>query len=137
MEGQAHQARVSVSAFYEFIAAQAVREGGFFVLATVAYITKSKHRVFVTAKGFSGILFAIYLHIKKRGNVNQQTEWITTEEAAEIMGVSIRNVQHLCHENKDKEEPDLICQQWGRSWMVNAESARNYIRTNRGKWKSS
>ncbi len=48
-------------------------------------------------------------------------KWITTTEAAEIMGVTVRAVQQLCAQGQ------IVCRQWGkRAWMVSEEAAKSY-----------
>lgn len=50
----------------------------------------------------------------------QETVWIKPAEAAELMGVALRTVQHLC------KTGEINCKQWGRSWMVDKASAEKF-----------
>lgn len=60
----------------------------------------------------------------------QQSEWITTEEAAAIMGIERASVQHLC-----KTEA-IVCQRFGgKIWQVSRESAERYVKTAGGRGK--
>lgn len=59
-----------------------------------------------------------YMSDKKQDN--GLPEWITTTEAAEIMGIHIESVRRLCR-NKT-----IRCRRFGRTWMVNSEDAENY-----------
>ena len=43
-------------------------------------------------------------------------EWVTTTEAAEITGLSMRRIQELCKEGKYK------AQKRGRDWLIEKES---------------
>lgn len=47
-------------------------------------------------------------------------EWITTREAAEIIGVSIKQVSYLLINSRIKGK------KFGRFWMVNKQSAEEY-----------
>jgi hypothetical protein len=64
------------------------------------------------------------LRILAMAEDEKEIEWIQPSEAAEIMGVSIRTVQNLCA-NGD----GFRCKKWGRSWMVDKESALAYVKT--------
>jgi excisionase family DNA binding protein len=52
-------------------------------------------------------------------------EWITTQEAAEIIGVSIKQVSHLLLNGRIKGK------KFGRFWMVDKQSAEEYAASNR------
>jgi hypothetical protein len=60
-------------------------------------------------------------------NEGQKVEWIGTEQAAEIMGVTASNVRYLCKQGL------ITCIHIGKSWGVLREDAENYVRTQRGK----
>ena len=47
-------------------------------------------------------------------------EWITTKEAAEIMGITQQAVQRLCRREV------IECQRFGRWWKVSKASAERY-----------
>jgi excisionase family DNA binding protein len=47
-------------------------------------------------------------------------EWITTVEAANILGVTVAHVSNLLRRG------ELIGQKFGRSWMVNKASVEAY-----------
>jgi excisionase family DNA binding protein len=49
--------------------------------------------------------------------------WITTQEAAAIIGCGKRHVNKLC------EKGDLHCQRFGRVRQVDKASAKEYART--------
>jgi hypothetical protein len=59
----------------------------------------------------------------------QKTEWIGTEQAAEIMGVTASNVRYLCKQGL------ITCIHVGKSWGILREDAENYVRTQRGKFQ--
>jgi hypothetical protein len=63
----------------------------------------------------------------------QEIEWITPAEAAEIMGVTIRTVQHQCQNHPET----FTCKKWGQSWMVDKKSAEAYTKSLGGRPKSS
>ena len=50
----------------------------------------------------------------------QEIEWITPAKAAEIMGIPLRTVQHLC------KNGDIHCKKWGHAWMVDKASAETF-----------
>jgi excisionase family DNA binding protein len=52
-------------------------------------------------------------------------EWITTEEAAQIVGVTPHQIRHLLRERV------LQGQKFARSWMVSRASAEKYAATER------
>lgn len=60
-----------------------------------------------------------------------EIEWITTHEAAKLMGVAVRTVQNLC-----ANDNDFLCKKWGRSWMVDKASALAYKKTLGGRPKT-
>jgi hypothetical protein len=66
--------------------------------------------------------------------VNQETEWISTEQAAVLMEVKVRTVQNLCAKEDDSI---LKCKKWGRDWMVYRESALAYVKTLGGRPRKS
>ncbi|MBK8935099.1 MAG: helix-turn-helix domain-containing protein [Chloroflexi bacterium] len=47
-------------------------------------------------------------------------DWITTDEAADIVGVTAHQIRHLLRNNV------LKGQRFGRSWMVTRRSAEEY-----------
>lgn len=57
--------------------------------------------------------------------VDKEIEWITTAQAAEIMGVSVTNARYLCREGR------IECKKWGRAWMVSRADAEAYQRSKR------
>jgi hypothetical protein len=61
----------------------------------------------------------------------QAQEWIGTEQAAEIMGVTASNVRYLCKHGL------ITCIHVGKSWGILREDAENYVRTERGKFQKS
>lgn len=61
--------------------------------------------------------------------VPKEIEWITTAEAAEIMGVAVRTVQNLCAQETD----EFQCKKWGRSWMVDKAAAIAYKKSEGGR----
>ena len=52
-------------------------------------------------------------------------EWITTQEAAEIIGVTRNHIRYLIQQSK------LEAKKFGRAWMVSRESAEKYAATER------
>jgi len=52
-------------------------------------------------------------------------EWITTQEAAEIIGVSIKQVSYLLLKGHIKGK------KFGRFWMVDKQSTEEYAASNR------
>ena len=68
---------------------------------------------------------------RNRKLVIVEKEWITTAEAADIMGVTPQAVQRLCRKK------GIDCKKHGRDWMVSKTSAENYnpIKTGRPKTK--
>lgn len=61
--------------------------------------------------------------------MSQDVEWITTIEAAEIMGVEQPSVGRLCKSGA------ILCRKWGNYWQVSKESAEAYIKTTGGRGK--
>ena len=55
----------------------------------------------------------------------EQVEWVTTQEAAEIMDVSVSNVYYLCRNER------IECRKWSRVWQVSKQAAEEYERSNR------
>jgi hypothetical protein len=60
------------------------------------------------------------IRVLKMAEQEKEIEWITPAAAAEIMGIPVRTVQHLC------KTGDIECKKWGRSWMVNQASAAKF-----------
>lgn len=59
----------------------------------------------------------------------KQHEWITTNEAAEIMKIHVSNVRYLCREEK------ITCRKFGKAWQVSKQDAEDYVRSGRDpKW---
>jgi excisionase family DNA binding protein len=58
--------------------------------------------------------------VKKMADFNP-TEWITTQEAAELTGYDVTHVRWLVRENR------VIGQKFGRDWMVNRRSIQHYF----------
>ena len=52
-----------------------------------------------------------------------EPEWITTVEAAEIMGVHEESVRRLCRQGK------VEAKKWNREWQVARKSAESYQKT--------
>jgi excisionase family DNA binding protein len=52
-------------------------------------------------------------------------EWITTQEAAEIIGVTRNHVRHLIRHG------ELQAKRFGRAWMVSRKSAEAYAAIDR------
>jgi plasmid maintenance system antidote protein VapI len=61
--------------------------------------------------------------------VSQEAEWITTEAAAEIMGVRPESVQRLC------KNGGILCQKFGMVWQVWRKSAEEYVKSQGGRPK--
>lgn len=63
--------------------------------------------------------------------MDEQHEWISTHEAAEIMGVELTTVSTLCRKGK------LVCRQHGTGqrsiWEVDKTSAMLYRKTKGGR----
>ncbi len=55
----------------------------------------------------------------------QQPEWITAQEAAEIMEVAVSNVYYLCRNKR------IECRKWSRVWQISKQAAEDYERSNR------
>jgi excisionase family DNA binding protein len=53
----------------------------------------------------------------------EKVEWLTTEDAAAIMGVTDETVRRLC---RDKA---INCRKWVRSWQVDKASAEAYVKS--------
>lgn len=61
--------------------------------------------------------------------MSEKIEWITTKEAAEIMGVAASNVRYLCKNER------ITCRKFGIAWQVSKQDAEEYVRSNRNpKW---
>jgi excisionase family DNA binding protein len=52
-------------------------------------------------------------------------EWITTQEAAEIVGVTPNHIRYLIQHSK------IEAKKFGRAWMVSRKSAEEYAETER------
>jgi excisionase family DNA binding protein len=52
-------------------------------------------------------------------------EWITTQEAAEIIGVTRNHIRYLIRNGK------LEAKRFGRAWMVSYKSTEEYAATER------
>lgn len=50
-----------------------------------------------------------------------QPEWITTKQAAELAGYSMRHVRHLITSGK------IEGQRFGRDWQINRAAFLNYV----------
>ena len=51
-----------------------------------------------------------------------QPQWLTTDEAADLMGISARRVRHHAASGR------IIARRAGRDWQIDADSARSYRR---------
>jgi excisionase family DNA binding protein len=60
------------------------------------------------------------IRVLKMAEQEKEIEWITPAEAAEIIGVKLRTVQHLCSKG------EIACKKWGNAWMVDKASAENF-----------
>lgn len=61
--------------------------------------------------------------------LHQEIEWLTTKQAAEIMGITYQAVQRLCRINAVK------CRKFGKVWQVSRTSAEAYKITVGGRGK--
>jgi excisionase family DNA binding protein len=60
---------------------------------------------------------------------DNEIEWITTQEAAEIMGIHEESVRRLCRKGEIK------ARKFGISWMVGKKAAETYERDYGGRPK--
>lgn len=57
-------------------------------------------------------------------------EWITSKEAAEIMGIDPASVAHLC------KTGGIICRRFGgKIWQIRKDTAESYVKTKGGRGK--
>jgi excisionase family DNA binding protein len=54
------------------------------------------------------------------------TKWITTAEAADIMGVTVSYVRQLARNDR------IRARRWGRDWQIERRSAEAFERDSRG-----
>ena len=58
--------------------------------------------------------------------INQMDdEWITTDDAARIAGVTAHQIRHLL------KQGTILGQKFGRSWMVDSQSVEAYAKRDR------
>lgn len=62
-------------------------------------------------------------------DMEQETEWLTTGQAAVIMGITPQAVQALC------KRGGIECRRFGTWWQVSREAAENYEKTVGGRGK--
>ena len=62
-------------------------------------------------------------------NMTEETVWLTTTEAAEIMGITPQAVQNLC------KRGGIECRRFGYWWQISKEVAENYEKTVGGRGK--
>lgn len=60
-------------------------------------------------------------------NEAKETEWITTQQAAEIMQIERHTVAEYCRRGT------ITCMKFGRDWMVARQEAEEFKRTQRGR----
>jgi DNA-directed RNA polymerase specialized sigma24 family protein len=61
--------------------------------------------------------------------VEKETEWLTTIEASEIMGIKPKTIANYCSSGK------LECRKFGRDWQVSRASAIGFVKSNVGRPK--
>ena len=61
--------------------------------------------------------------------VTKDTEWLTTVEAAGIMGIDRDTVANYCRLGK------LECRKFGRDWQVSRAAAERFVKSNVGRPK--
>lgn len=59
----------------------------------------------------------------------EKPEWLTTAQAADIMGITAKTIADYCRDGK------LECRKWGRDWQVSRESAEQFKKSNAGRPK--
>jgi hypothetical protein len=70
------------------------------------------------------------------GKPDVDSEWILTDEAAEIMKVTPDMVQLLCRQYRDTNgEKGIKSMKLGRDWLVSREAAEAYDGRNKKKYE--
>lgn len=64
----------------------------------------------------------------------EDSDWILTDKAAELMSLSLDQVQRLCKQYEDtKGEKGIKSKRLGRIWLVSREAAEAYVGRNKKK----